>query len=182
MSDQNSSVAAKHTPEALQKKYSIKPAQYYERLKFLKIKAKKDNSGKAYLDDEQVSILDSLDNHIKSTGKMEGFSGGGQLVISAGRNNAAIASTVEVEIPETEPDIEGNFDGLVRRAQEIKAQSLVTPELVVLNLASQMTEDDLPEDLKQKVEEVRGAANPKYQHAQMATNLLAQYRASQSKS
>ena len=186
MSDQNSTVSTKYTPEEIQNKYGIKPAQYYERLKFLKIKAKKDNSGKAYLDDQQVSILDSLDNHIKLTGKMEGFSGGGQLAISSlGNTTTAMATpavgvasaTIEVEIPSTEPDIEGRFDVLIRRAQEIKAQNLVTPELVALNLAAQMTEDDLPKDLRQKLEEVRGAANPKYQHAQIATNLLAQYRA-----
>jgi hypothetical protein len=179
MTNQNSTAPERYTPESLIEKYGIKTAAYYERLKFLGIKAKKDSQNKAYLDAEQVALLDELHEHIVSTGKMEGFSGGGQLAIASKSGQIGV---VEVQIPETQPDYEnvgsGELDRLVRRAAEIKAQSLVTPQLVLLNLASQMTENDLPEDLKQKVEEVRGAANPKQQPAQLASNLLAQYRAS----
>ncbi|WP_281169282.1 hypothetical protein [Stanieria cyanosphaera] len=41
-----------------------------------------------------------------------------------------------------------------------------------------MTEEDLPEDLKQKVQAVREAVNPKWTPGQLADKILSQYRSS----
>jgi hypothetical protein len=43
-------------------------------------------------------------------------------------------------------------------------------------LANRMSEDDLPEDLKEKVAIAREVANPKWTPGQLADNLLSQYR------
>lgn len=185
MTNQNSTATTRHTREQLEEKYSIKTAQYYERIKYLGIKAHKQGKEPAYLDDEQVELLDSLHEHIKLSGKMEGFrqgnSGGELATVENSGGMVSAVGTIEVDIPQTQPDYtnvdSAEINSLFRKAAEIKAQNLVTPELVVLNLAAQMSEEDLPQDLKQKVEEVRGAANPKHQPAQLASNLLAQYRA-----
>ncbi len=40
----------------------------------------------------------------------------------------------------------------MRGAAELKARDLAMPNLVMRELADRMTEDDLPEDLKEKVE------------------------------
>jgi hypothetical protein len=70
-----------------------------------------------------------------------------------------------LEIPE-QPEIPGNeededkLEELIREAAELKVQQMAMPELVKLHLAAGMTEDDLPDDLKAKLQAVREAANP----------------------
>jgi len=68
------------------------------------------------------------------------------------------------------------LDDFIRVAAELKGQQLVTLQLVIWELASQMTYDDLPDDIKTKVETVREAFSPKLQPAQLATNLLNRWR------
>jgi hypothetical protein len=107
---------------------------------------------------------------------MEGFQGGGQLALS---ENSGLA----LEIPE-QPDIPGieededRLEELIREAAELKVQQMAMPELIRLHLAAGMTEDDLPEDLKAKLEAVREAANPnpKQNAAAIANKLLERYR------
>ena len=67
----------------------------------------------------------------------------------------------------------------MRSAAELKARELAMPHLVKKAVAERMTEDDLPDDLKEKVAAVREAANPKYTPAEVASNLLEQWRSSQ---
>ncbi|MEY4518856.1 MAG: hypothetical protein RLZZ499_1455, partial [Cyanobacteriota bacterium] len=52
--------------------------------------------------------------------------------------------------------------------------------LAIRAIADRMSEDDLPEDLKQKVEAVREAVNPKWTPADLADSILSQYRSSRS--
>lgn len=61
------------TPKELQDRYSIKREAYYNRLKFLGIKALRDSNGKAYLNSDQVALLDELHSYIKKHRKMSGF-------------------------------------------------------------------------------------------------------------
>ena len=205
MTDQNSTQSTgkeRYTPEELLKKYGIQKAQYYQRLKFVKVKAKKDSQNKAYLDAEQVRMLDALHKHVQATGKMEGFkfnAEGNEItseLVSENTNNvdetagkmtisdkgelaqAKPDSVIEQKIPQTQPDFSQGMEGLIRQAAEIRAQGMAMPDLVALQLAQQMTFDDLPDDLKSKVTTVHEAANPKMQPANIASQLLAQHRAS----
>ena len=50
------------------------------------------------------------------------------------------------------------------------------PELLKKELASRMREEDLPDDLREKVAIAREAANPKFTPADLAGTLLSQYR------
>ena len=200
MSDQNSTGNAGLRPEAVAERYGIKKATYYERTKFLKIKPEKGEDGKVYLSDKQVEMMDALNEHIKATGKMEGFTFGGgnetapesvaqdtddvndnaesgKMTVAGKGKLSGASSVVEQEIPETQPDFSQGMEELIRGAAEIKAQNLAMPDLVKLQLASQMTYEDLPEDLQGRIDEVREAANPKSQPANIASQLLTQYRA-----
>ena len=227
MTNRNSAKQDHFTPDEIIKKYSIKKTTYYERLKFLGIKARKDEGGKAYLDSEQVELLDKLEEYVKATGKMEGFefsseensdapeepaaiakvedeqpsassgeneevkteadsTSGGQLAVKGSSKLASKGkssepdSVIEQEIPQTQPNFSEGMDGLIRKAAEIKAQGLAMPDLVTLQLAGQMTFEDLPDDLKEKVSAVKEAASPKLNPASVASDLLAQYRSSRS--
>ncbi len=207
MSDRNSVKQDHFTPDEIIQKYGIKKTAYYERLKFLGIKAAKDGEGKAYLTLEQVELLDLLHEHIINGGTMDGFElnpgeekpvvqstndvddnaeSGGQLAVKGSSELAASKSNsspqpdsvIEQKIPETQPNFSEGMDGIIRKAAEIKAQGLAMPDLVALQLSSQMTFDDLPADLQQKVTAVKEAASPKMNPASVASDLLAQYRAS----
>lgn len=187
MTDQNSSGNECYRPEELFNRYGIKSAAYYKRINFLNIQAKKDSEGKAYLTNEQVEIMDSLHEYINENNKMEGFISNnknektaGTMTVS-GRSELTQAkpdSVIEQQIPETQPNFSQGMENLIREAAEIKAQGLAMPDLVKLQLAQQMTFNDLPDDLRDKVTAVREAASPKMQPAGIARQLLAQHRAS----
>jgi hypothetical protein len=168
------------TPDEACEALGIKKSRYYERLKFLGIKANKDDEGAAYLTEEQMKLMSDLNEHIKKTGKMEGFGDGGQLVLSESSDLAsALEIPVQPEMPESQED-EDSLKKLIREAAELKAQQVVRPELIKLHLAAGMTEDDLPDDLKAKLQAVRDAANPKPNAAaSIAQQLLQRHRQKQ---
>jgi hypothetical protein len=171
-------VSGRTTPEEACEALGIKKTPYYERLRFLGIKAQKDDEG-TYLNAEQMKLMEDLDKHIQQTGKMEGFQSGGQLALS---ENSGLA----LEIPEQPgiPGIEEDEDGLeelIREAAELKVQQVAMSELIKLHLAAGMTEDDLPADLKAKLQAVREAANPKQNAASIAQQLLQRHRQNQAK-
>jgi hypothetical protein len=62
----------KFSIEDLQKKYGINKQTVYSRMKYLRITSWKEY-GKAYLDPTQVQYMDGLHQHIKETGRMEGY-------------------------------------------------------------------------------------------------------------
>ncbi|MEG4007730.1 hypothetical protein QUA41_17735 [Microcoleus sp. Pol11C1] len=168
-------LSTKWRPEQVCEELSIGSSTYYNRLKHLGIEASKDADG-PYLNAEQMKLMEELSEHIRQTGKMQGFGGGGQLALS---ESSGLASALEIPM---QPDIPGSDDDgdgleeLIREAAELKVQQAAMPELIKLHLAAGMTEDDLPADLKAKLQAVRDAANPKQSAASIAQQLLQRHR------
>lgn len=174
-------ISARTTPDEACEVLSIKKSPYYDRLKFLRIKANKDDEG-MYLNEEQMKLMWELDEHIKETGKMEGFRGsGGELALS---ENSGLASALE--IPEVEAETFTEMDDemvsqLIEEAGDLKVQQIAMPHLVKLRLAHEMTEEDLSDEQKAKLQAVREAANPKQNAASIAQQLLQRHRQNQGK-
>ena len=200
MTKPNSTGNTKHRPESLIEKYDIKSSAYYQRIKFLKIKAQKDENNKAYLTDEQVEMMDALHEHVQSTGKMQGFvfhseeseeaselvasatndvdENAGKMTVAEGAklSQQEPESIIEQEIPKVEPDFSDGMEQLFREAAETKAQNLAMPNLVKMQLVNQMTFDDLPEDLQNHITKIHEAANPKLNPASIASKALKERR------
>jgi hypothetical protein len=169
-------ISGRITPEEACEALGIKKSPYYDRLRFLGIKAERDEEG-TYLNAEQMKLMEELDKHIRQTGKMEGFQGGGQLALS---ENSGLASASALEIPQVEENFaqmdDETLNQLVEEAGELKTQQIAMPYLVKLHLANNMTEDDLSDEQRAKLEAVREAANPKQNAAAIANKLLERYR------
>ena len=155
----------------------IGKSTYYNRLTFLGIEPSKDSEG-TYLTNEQMQEMEELSEHIRKTGRKEGFRGGGQLAVA--ESNLGLALEIPImEEPNFEVESDDALEELIREAGVLKMKQEMMPELVKLHLASQMSEDDLPDDLKQQLQAVREAANPKQNAATMAQQLLQRHRQNQ---
>lgn len=176
MSDQNSVVEHQIRPEELRAELSIKKDTYYSDLKFLGIKAEKDSDGKAYLSQVQANRVRSLRSHVSKMGKREGFADSALAQVTVSNSDLDVAAE---QVNTQDIPTDNDLSDLIRAAAELKAQQMVIPEMVKLELAKHITYEDFPEDLKQKVTTVREAANPKSQAAQIATRLLSRWRSSQ---
>ncbi|NBD14716.1 MAG: hypothetical protein GVY04_00810 [Cyanobacteria bacterium] len=187
MSDQNSSQPHRIRPDDLMQELGIKKDTYYADLNYLEMKASKDENGKAYLTNEQANLVRELRSHVSQTGKREGFVSSssddinGDLVHRQSRQEIAAlseeAEEVDLNIPQAEPGgYEENLEKLIYEAAQLKMQNLSAPHLVKLHLAQQMSEEDLPPEMREKVQQVRNAANPKFQPSSVANNLLQQWR------
>lgn len=176
-------ISARTTPDEACEALGIKKSPYYDRLKYLGIKAKKDAEG-TYLNEEQMKLMWELDEHIRETGKMEGFGGGsegGQLALSESSGLAGALEIPEVEA-ETFTEIDDEMlERLVNEAGDLKVQQIAMPHLVKLHLANEMTEEDLSDEQKAKLQAVREAANPKQNAAPIARGLLQRHRQNQGK-
>ncbi len=172
-------LSTKWRPDDICEKLGIGSSTYYNRLNHLGIEASKDSEG-TYITAEQMQVMEELSEHIKQTGKMKGFRVGGELAVS---ESSGLASGLEIPM---QPEIPGDEDEdgleqLIREAAELKVQQAAMPDLVRLHLANGMTEDDLPDDLKAKLQAVREAANPKQSAASIAQQLLERHRQNQGK-
>lgn len=189
MSDQNSAVVYQIRPDDLMGELEIKKDAYYTYMKFLGLKAEKDHDGKAYLSEEQANLMRELRQHVTSTGKMDGFvNSNGEMVTAAVAQASqdessllAIAEESALDAPtaetlQEEPVQPGMEDELIRMAVDLKTQQLVMMPMVVQELASRMTYEDLPEDKQAQVDRVRAAAAPKFQPAEVAGNILERWR------
>lgn len=175
MSDQNSSPDNIVRPEDLMAELDLKKSTYYDDLNYLNIKADKDENQRAYLTNDQANQVRSLRSHVIKNGKRDGFTYG-SLTVS---NNNQIVTNPDpdnIYIEAEEPTANFDINALLRGAAQLKARELATPNLIMRELANRMSEEDLPEDLKEKVQIAREAANPKWTPADVAQNLLAQYR------
>lgn len=68
-----SNESIRFTPEELQAELDLKPDPYYDRLKYLQIKAKKDEEKKAYLEEPEANRLRALHKWMQQTGSKKGF-------------------------------------------------------------------------------------------------------------
>jgi len=92
-------------------------------------------------------------------------------------SNASSLMSAEVQEQGDEAVSDDQSEELIRAAAELKGQQLVIPQLVVQQLAAQMTYDDLPDNIWARVDEVRGAAiAPKFQPNQLAQDLLSKWK------
>ena len=173
MTDQNSAVEHQIRPDEAMELLGIKKDAYYDLLKFLGIKTQKDKEGKAYLAKHQFDRLVELGSWIEQTGKMEGFTHLNSALAPA-QGGGLLDDEMPIE-PETDP-YAGQMDDLIRAAAELKAHQIVMPELVIRELAGRMSYDDLPSDLKGKVDAVKEGSRPNFQPGAIAVNLLDQWR------
>lgn len=173
-------LSTKWRPEEIYEKLSIGSTTYYNRLSHLGIEASKDEEG-VYLNPEQMKLMEELNEHIKQTGKMKGFRRGGELAVA---ESSGLASGLEIPEVEAETFTEIDDETLsqwVNEAGDLKMQQIAMPHLVKLRLANAMTEEDLSDHQKAKLQAVREAANPKQNAESIAQGLLQRHRQNQSK-
>ncbi|MBD1877020.1 hypothetical protein H6F75_26395 [Nodosilinea sp. FACHB-131] len=171
--DQNSAnliVEHQVRPDDLMAELGIKKDAYYTYLKHLDIKAQKDGSGKAYLEPQQADRIRALRLHVVATGKIDGFEE--TALATSAESGLGDTPPWNNDIPQDTPDLER----LIRQAQELAAHNMAMGDLVVAQLAQQMTFDDLAPDLQGKVTEVREATRPKANPAAIASQILGQWR------
>ncbi len=191
MTDRNSDHNNSIRPEALQAQLSIGRDAYYSDLRYLGIKADKDEEGKAYLTFEQAEQVRQLRSYVNNYGTRKGFvyekvddesnietsivttTNNSIETTGTSENNSieTIQSSLETEIAttteediyisETSPTDDIDLDNLVRNAQELAARNIAIPSLIAAELAENMGFDDLPPDLQEKVRIAKDAANPK---------------------
>ena len=177
-------------PEALMEELGIKKDAYYKDLKYLDITPDKDSENKSYLTNEQAEQIRALRNHVNEIGRRNGFNINSIVKVddsneivspnneTEDNSNQIISnnSTENIYVEREEPTANFDINQLLRGAAELKARELAMPELLKKELASRMSEEDLPADLREKVAIAREAANPKFTPADLAGTLLNQYR------
>lgn len=174
MSDQNSSVGNIVRPDDLMAELELKKSTYYDDLKFLGITANKDENKKAYLTIDQANQVRALRSYVIKNGKRDGFTYG-ELTISNNNELVTKSEPNDIYVEAEEPTAKINSD-IVREAEELAARGMAMNDLIKIQLASQMSFDDLSPDLQEKVNIAREVANPKFTPAAIAQQLLAQHR------
>ncbi len=167
-------------------KLNVDRATFYKDIKFLSIETIKDNKGQSYISNSDYERILLLREHIKKTGSRRGFSEeiGGELIV---REMNSINKKSEDKLIREEPNYEGIYvepeeqtagfeDEFMRGAFELKARELAMADLVKRAIADQASYDDLPEDLKAKVDLAKESANPKFTPSEVATTLLNNYK------
>lgn len=154
---------------------------FYKWIEFLEIEQSIDEKRRKYLNQEQIDRLLELKKYYQENATIEGFRG---LAESSGivkSESSSLSSTENnIYVEPDEPTANLDIDAIVREAAELKARNLAMPELVKLAIAQEMTEDDLPDDLREKVNAAREAANPKATPVSIASDLINRYRSGKS--
>lgn len=175
---QNSAPTNCIRPDELMSELGIKKDAYYKDLNYLDITPEKDSEGKAYLTNEQAEEIRALRNHVNETGKRNGFNS--SSIVKVDDSNELVSNNSETEddiyINPEEPTEQFNLDRLMREAAELKARELAMPHLVKREVANRLGEEELPEDLQEKIQAVREVANPKFTPGELAERLLSQWR------
>lgn len=180
MTDQNSATLDQIRPDDLMGELGIKKDAYYAYLKHLGIKASKDSEGKSYLKEEQANLVRALRSHVEKTGKIEGFPNSVESGLVWAEPADLLGDAVAQATQHAGDDAEClDLEDLIYAAAELKGHQLAMGDLVKLELANRLTYDDLPVEVKQKVDRVRDSANPKSQPAHLADQLLQRWRSQQ---
>ena len=185
---QNSPTEAQFSPDEVQSRFGIKKDAYYDRLKFLGVKAAKDSTGKAFISSVQIELLDELDSYIKEHGKMEGFVNRNSIESETESSAPLTTTTIDHLTTATESapinsdpfqaENIGPMDELINLAAGIAAQRIAAPHLVALEMAGSMTYEDLPDEYKARVDEARDSVRrPAAAVGKLAGSLLDQWRA-----
>ena len=195
MSDQNSRPNNMISPDTLQNELSIKRATYYADLKHLGIIADKDEEGKPYLTFDEAEQVRQLRSYVSKYGTRKGFvyekvdnenniirsivkSTDSDIESTQSNIGTEITTTEEdIYISETSPTDDIDLDDMLRDAKEIAARNLSIRNLITVELANNMSYEDLDPDLQEKVRIAKDAANPKkHQPKLIARDLLKQWR------
>lgn len=158
---------------------SLNKTTVYKDIKFLNIETAKDEDNETSITNEDYQRILNLRKHIELTGTRNGFEEEkeGQLIV---RDNTNISQQneelEEIYVDAPEPPQDNYEDDFMRSAFELKAREIAMPDLVKRALADEIQEEDLPQDLKDKVNNARESANPKFSPSQVATTLLRSYR------
>ena len=114
---------------------------------------------------------------VKGTERNLDNSSNGSLVKTSEGELATPASQENIYVKPDEPTAGLDVNKLMRDAAELKARELAMGDLVKRSLADKMTYKDLPQDLKDCVDEAHQAANPDFFPQDIASQLLEQHRA-----
>jgi hypothetical protein len=174
---QNSAPDNSIRPDELMVELGIKKDAYYKDLSYLDITPEKDSEGKCYLTIEQADRIRALRNYVIETGKRNGFENNSIVKVDDSNELVSDSSEAENEIYINRQEPTAQLDSqIVREAEELAARGMAMKDLIKIQLASQMSFDDLSPDLQEKVNIAREVANPKYTPATIASQLLTQYR------
>ncbi|NJM47080.1 MAG: hypothetical protein HC860_13710 [Alkalinema sp. RU_4_3] len=160
-------------PDEAMEQLGVKKDAFYDRLKYLGIKLDKDDDSKTFLTQAQFEQMEALGQHIRETGKKDGFLDRNSA-LTVNQDSGLAGLDLEVgEIPIDEP-----LDDLIQAAGRLAAHRLTAPLQVIHAIADQMTYDDLPDNLRQEVDSARERTQnpPKFQAQSIASNLLNQWR------
>ena len=174
---QNSAPNNSIRPDELMSELGIKKDAYYKDLNYLDITPEKDSEGKAYLTIEQANEIRALRNHVNETGSRKGFND--NSIVKVDDSNNLVSNNNEAEndiyVNAEEPTDKINSD-IIREAEELAARGMAMNDLIKIQLASQMSFEDLSPDLQEKVNIAHEVANPKFRPAEIAQQLLNQHR------
>jgi hypothetical protein len=160
-------------PEDLMGELGIKKSKYYEVLNALDIKAFKDSTGKSYLIEEQVEEITAYLSG--NTQRSENEELNNSSLVKADDNNLA-NSPNSIHVESREAIETTSFDRVLNNAYDLKARELAASDLAVRAIADRITEDDLPQHLKETLEAVRESVAPKWTPDSLADQILAYHR------
>jgi hypothetical protein len=174
---QNSAPDNSIRPDELMIELGIKKDAYYKDLSYLDITPEKDSEGKCYLTIEQADKIRALRNYVIETGKRNGFNNSSIVKVDDSNELVSHNNEAENEIYINREEPTANLDSrILREAEELAARGMAMKDLIKIQLASQMSFEDLSPDLQEKVAIAREVANPKWTPAELADKLLAQHR------
>ncbi len=175
---ENSTENQRVRPEELMEELGIRKSKYYTVLKDLGIKAEKDEKGKSYLTEDQAERIRVYLSGNTQVAESEEYDNSSMVKVDDSDIAASANSNDEedIYIKPDDPSSQLDFSQLMRSAAELKTRELAMADLVKREVANRMTEDDLPEDLREKLNLAREAANPKFTPAEVAGTLLSQWR------
>ena len=164
-------------PDALMAELGIKKSKYYQVLKENRIKADKDLNKRSYLTEEQADRVRAylLDNTVSG----ENENSDNSSIVKVDDSNEIVSNNNQTEediyVKPEEPRAKINSN-IVREAEELAARGMAMNDLIKIQLASQMSFEDLSPDLQEKVTIAREVANPKFTPAAITQCLASRDR------